>query len=86
VWRETFTSLLNYDDAGELEHLDVPALIAWGDRDAIVDRAATERLVGAIRRSSLVVYEEVGHTPHWQVPERFAQDVAAFVAQCGRHR
>jgi pimeloyl-ACP methyl ester carboxylesterase len=84
VWRRTFASLLDYGDAVELERLDVPALIAWGNSDGIVDRAATDRLAGAIRKSTLAVYEGVGHTPHWEVPERFARDVSAFVAECGR--
>lgn len=78
VWRETFASLLRYDDSGELASLDVPTLIAWGDRDAIIDRVATAGLARAIRTSTLVSYEGVGHTPHWEVPEQFARDVATF--------
>jgi non-heme chloroperoxidase len=84
VWRETFGSLLRYDDSGELASLAVPTLIAWGDRDAIIDRAATDDLVRAIRSSTLISYQGVGHTPHWEVPEEFARDVAAFVVDCGR--
>jgi non-heme chloroperoxidase len=82
VWRETFASLLDYDDSGELANLDTPTLIAWGERDAIIDRAATDGLVRAIRSSTLISYEGVGHTPHWEVPERFARDVSAFVVDC----
>jgi non-heme chloroperoxidase len=82
VWRGTFSALREYDDASELPRLDVPTLIAWGDRDAIIDRAATDGLVRAIRSSRLIVYENVGHTPHWEQPARFAEDVAAFVLDC----
>jgi non-heme chloroperoxidase len=84
VWRETFASLVDYDDARELESLGAPALILWGNQDAIIDREAVEALARAIRSSTLIVYGNVGHTPHWEDPERFARDVTAFVEQCRR--
>lgn len=86
VWRETFASILDYDDARELAGLEAPALIAWGAGDGIIDRAATDALTQAIGSSRLIAYEGVGHTPHWEVPDQFARDVAAFVAECGRGR
>ena len=79
VWRETFTSLLDYDDSAELSRLDVPTLVVWGDKDAIIDRAATDALATSIRDSTLLVYEGIGHSPHWEDPARFAHDVTAFV-------
>ena len=79
VWRATFASVLEHDDAAELSKLDVATLVIGGDKDAIIDRAATEALAQAIRRSKLAVYEGIGHTPHWEDPERFAHDLAAFV-------
>ena len=83
VWRETFASLLDYDDSAEIARLDVATLVMWGDKDAIIDRAATEALARSIRNAKLVVYEGIGHTPHWEDPARFAQDVAAFVEARG---
>ena len=83
VWRETFASLLDYDDSAEVAKLDVTTLVIWGDMDAIIDRAATEALTRTIRDSKLVVYEGIGHTPHWEDPARFAHDVAAFVEARG---
>jgi len=82
VWRETFASLVDYDDSVELGTLDVATLVVWGDEDSIIDRAATDALVRSMRNSKLVVYEGIGHTPHWEDPSRFAQDVAAFVTAC----
>ena len=83
VWRETFASLLSYDDSDEVPRLDVKTLVMWGDRDAIIDRTATIALAQSIRDSKLVVYEGIGHTPHWEDPARFAHDVAAFVQARG---
>jgi non-heme chloroperoxidase len=83
VWRETFTSLLDYDDSAEASKLDVRTLVLWGDRDAIIDRTATDALARSFRDSKLVVYEGIGHTPHWEDPARFAHDVTAFVEARG---
>jgi non-heme chloroperoxidase len=83
VWRETFNSLLAYDDSTETAKLLVRTLVLWGDRDTIIDRAATDALVRSIRDSKLVIYEGIGHTPHWEDPARFAHDVSAFVEAVG---
>lgn len=79
VWRETFASLLDYDDSAELTTLGVNTLVIWGDKDAIIDRSATEELARSIPDSKLVEYEGIGHTPHWEEPARFARDVATFM-------
>jgi pimeloyl-ACP methyl ester carboxylesterase len=79
VWREAFASLLDYDDSAEVARLEVATLVIWGDQDAIIDRAATDGIVRSIRASKLVVYDGIGHTPHWEDPARFAHDVAEFV-------
>lgn len=80
VWRETFASLLDYDDSADLAALEVAALVIWGDQDAIIDRSATETLARSIRNSKLLVYEGIGHTPHWEDPAQFARDITTFVS------
>jgi len=82
VWRETFASILDYDDTQELATLRTPTLIIWGDRDAIIDRDATDTLARSIPASRLVVYDGIGHSPHWEDPDRFARDLAGFVEEC----
>lgn len=82
VWREHFASLIEYDDSRELPALTTPTLIVWGDRDGLIDGRATEALARSIPSSKLLAYGNVGHTPHWEDPARFARDVAAFVEHC----
>jgi len=79
AWKEMFGSLQSYDDSAELDRIDVPTLLAWGDADGLVTRAMQHELVDRIRGAELCVYEGVGHTPRWEVPARFAADIAAFV-------
>lgn len=79
VWRAAFEGFLE-DDFDGLDRIATPTLILWGDRDAICSRDDQRVLLGAIKGARLVVYEGAGHGLHWEEPERFAADLAAFAA------
>jgi pimeloyl-ACP methyl ester carboxylesterase len=79
VWRATFSGLLEYDDTAELPKIDAPTLLIWGDGDAIVSREMQDTLVDRMPAAELIVYSAVGHTPRWDDPRRFSDDLAAFV-------
>lgn len=79
VWREMFAALLAYDDLGEIERLRAPTLLVWGDADSVVDRQMQATLAARIRGAELRVYDGAGHTPRWEAPRRFADDIAALV-------
>lgn len=83
VWRAAFENLLDDDLSGELDKIKAPTLIIWGDRDATVSRSDQEALAMAIVGSQLVVYAGVGHSPHWEEPNRFALDLVFFVEGLG---
>jgi pimeloyl-ACP methyl ester carboxylesterase len=78
VWRAAFEGFLEDDFTEELNRIKAPTLILWGDRDRLCSREDQEVLLGAITGSQLVVYEGAGHGLHWEEPERFAADLAAF--------
>jgi len=78
VWRETFNGFAELDQGDELRDVQVPALLAWGDRDAFTGRAAQQELLALLGDARLEVYEGAGHAVHWDQPLRFARDVAAF--------
>jgi pimeloyl-ACP methyl ester carboxylesterase len=82
VWRAAFDGFFEDDVAGELGRIRTPTLILlWGDRDAFCSRADEEALLAAVPGSRLMVYEGAGHGLHWEEPERFAADLAAFASQ-----
>jgi len=60
--------VLAFHSEALLPRLRVPTLIVWGDHDAIVCRSEQERLRRGIRGSTLLVFEETGHAPHWERP------------------
>jgi pimeloyl-ACP methyl ester carboxylesterase len=81
VWKAVFESRwrLEGDYSRELGKIVAPTLIVWGDRDARYARREQDALASAIPGSRLTVYEGAGHMLHWEEPERFAADLAAFV-------
>ena len=78
VWIEMFAELLQYDDLEDLWRIAAPTLLVWGDADPLVPRAMQDDLVARIPRARLVTYPGVAHTPRWETPGRFADDVEAF--------
>lgn len=84
VWKAAFEGLLQEDHTSELREIVVPTLIVWGDQDSLITRGQQDELFSAIPRSELLVYEGMGHSPHWEEPRRFADDLAAFVHRAWR--
>jgi non-heme chloroperoxidase len=78
VWRAAFEGFLEDDFSGELNKIEAPTLIVWGEQDAFCPLSDQERLVGEIRGSRLLAYAGVGHAVHWEQPDRFASDLIAF--------
>jgi non-heme chloroperoxidase len=86
LWRDLFGGFLDIDLYEGLASVQAPALLVWGDRDALVTRAEQNRLVETIPQARLAVYEGTGHALHWEEPQRFAAQLAAFALAQGRSR
>ncbi|HJQ84446.1 MAG TPA: alpha/beta hydrolase [Candidatus Binatia bacterium] len=57
----------------------VPTLIVWGARDGLIPVSHAQAAHAAIPGSRLVVFEDAGHFPHCEAPERFAATLTEFV-------
>ncbi len=66
---------------GALERLDLPALVAWGRRDPIAVAAIAEALAREIPGAELVWWDDLGHYPQVEAPERVASVLREFVAR-----
>jgi non-heme chloroperoxidase len=86
VWKEMFAGLLRYDDLTELPRIEAPTLLVWGDRDTLVSREMQDYLVGALPEADLFVYPGAGHTPRWEEPVRFSDDLVTFARRVGHGR
>ena len=83
VFKELFEDLLETDLRPHLNRINAPALLIWGDQDAILTRRDQKELAEALPNSRLVVYRGAGHSPHWEEPKHFATDLASFVSDLG---
>jgi pimeloyl-ACP methyl ester carboxylesterase len=79
LWRLTFESLIEYDDRLQLDRIEAQTLLLWGDRDALFSRADQDRVMEALPLARLSIYEETGHCPNWEEPERVARGIASLV-------
>ncbi|MEV0676617.1 alpha/beta hydrolase [Actinosynnema sp. NPDC050436] len=73
-------------DVGSAEVLaavDRPTLVVHGTADRVVDPAAAEYASATVPGAEARWYDGVGHLPFRERPERFAADLAAFVAEVG---
>jgi non-heme chloroperoxidase len=77
VWDAALRGMLE-ERAQPQPRIEAPTLLAWGEKDAMVTRADQDDLLGAIPHARLLVYEGAGHALHWEQPERYAADLAAF--------
>jgi len=79
VWKAALSSLMSVDLSARLNQIDKPALVFWGDKDAICPGTDQKVLVNGIKHARLIVYEGTGHALHWEEPERFAKDLTEFI-------
>ncbi|QIQ86724.1 alpha/beta hydrolase [Erythrobacter sp.] len=64
----------------EIAGIAAPTLIIWGAEDRLIPLAAGRWLDRVMPQSTFVVYEEVGHLPQKEVPERSLADVREWLA------
>ncbi|HSW22922.1 MAG TPA: alpha/beta hydrolase [Burkholderiaceae bacterium] len=83
IWRAAFDGLLEDRFCAGIPTIQAPVLLVWGSEDSYALRADQDLLRSALPNAHLLVYEHVGHALHWEQPERFANDLADFVASLG---
>ncbi|MBB5806368.1 pimeloyl-ACP methyl ester carboxylesterase [Saccharothrix ecbatanensis] len=82
VRREMFER--DVESAAVLKSVDKPTLVVHGTADEVVDPAAGEFAAAMIPGADLRRYERTAHSPFLEQPERFAADLAGFVAEVSR--
>lgn len=79
VWKAALSGLMGSDLRLQRGKISRPTLLVRGSADAMVARDEQEQILKAISGSQLLEYQGAGHAAHWEQPERFARDLAAFV-------
>jgi pimeloyl-ACP methyl ester carboxylesterase len=81
VWTKVFPSLIDFDLSESLEAVDVPALIAVGDKDRLTPPAAARNMADKIPGSRLLILEDAGHCAFLERHEVLDAEIAAFADQ-----
>lgn len=63
----------------DLWKIDVPVLIQWGREDLWIPIELADIFVNNIPDNELIVYENCGHVPQEELPERSAADAMEFL-------
>lgn len=79
VWKLGLEGVMAEDYQPHLGKIKAPTLIVWGDRENIFLRPEQDILKARIANSTLKVYPGAGHSPQWEFPEKFAEDLNAFL-------
>lgn len=78
VWRGAFEGLLAAEPPLDTGGISAPTLVVWGARDSLLPRADQETMAAEIPGAQLLIYDDVGHLPIVEAPERVAADLAAL--------
>lgn len=69
------------DYRGFLQGLDVPHLLVWGVDEKVVKLASAHWLSSALTDAELHVFDESGHCPMWEEPDRFNGLLTDWIAR-----
>lgn len=75
-----------YDLTGRLGEIHCPTLVVVGRHDWRTPVQASEAIVAGIPGAELVVFEQSGHSPQLEEPEKFQAVVRGFLARAGVRR
>jgi pimeloyl-ACP methyl ester carboxylesterase len=79
VWQAALAGVIAEDYKPKLGRIKTPTLILWGDRENIFSRGEQDLLKAKIADSTLKIYAETGHSPHWERPDIFVRDLNEFL-------
>ena len=81
VWAKVFPSLIDFDLSEALEAVNVPTLIATGDKDRLTPPAAARHMAGKIPGARLLILEDAGHCAFLEEHEVLNTEIAALAAE-----
>jgi pimeloyl-ACP methyl ester carboxylesterase len=79
VFKAALEGLMQVDFTEQLKHINAPALIFWGNKDAFCTFRGQEILANNIKNSRLIIYGNTGHALHWEKPKKFSEDLINFI-------
>ncbi|MGI8726231.1 MAG: alpha/beta fold hydrolase [Solirubrobacterales bacterium] len=66
------------EDPFDLEAIDRPLLLVWGESDRMVYTTGAERVLRTVPYADIEILPDCGHCPQLEVPERLAEMLLGF--------
>lgn len=63
-----------------LRRIDVPVLLVWGGKDALIPSSHSADYKRALPNATVALFPELGHVPQEEAPEETVEAVRAFLA------
>jgi pimeloyl-ACP methyl ester carboxylesterase len=76
--KETIKKVLKEDLLSELSKIKKETLIVWGANDKLVPIKQAYIYKEKIENSRIEVFPKIGHSPHLEIPEKFAEVIIKF--------
>lgn len=73
-----WVSMVAHDWRELLPRISLPVLLCYGTQSAVYPTNLRDYMAERIPNSSLVTFEDSGHSPFWEEPEKFNDEVARF--------
>jgi pimeloyl-ACP methyl ester carboxylesterase len=67
------------DGTERIRTLAMPTLVLWGGRDRLIPVASGRQFARDVARSRLVVFDDLGHLPHQEDPQRTVRELQRFL-------
>lgn len=64
----------------EIESINVPTLILWGEQDNVIPVSHAKLFNGKIKNSKMIIYPNIGHLPMEENPIQISKDIDAFIS------
>lgn len=81
VWKAAMNGIIETDLHSQLNKIQAPVLIVWGDKDGFCTKVGQEAMLREIPQARLLIYEETGHALHWEEPKKLAADLTEFIGK-----
>lgn len=70
---------ITYEPEEILQKINTPTLVLWGDHDKLVDVSQAEKYRNNLPNAEVIIYENIGHVPMEEIPEKSAADAMKFL-------
>ncbi len=77
----TAKSAVRHNLSDKLHQIKAPTLLVWGQQDQITPAFVGEKFHELIENSKLIFFDECGHAPMMEHPERFNEQLEAFLQE-----